>query len=233
MRVARPPGRLAPMFRDRVDAGRRLAAALDQSWAGRSDPRPTVALALPRGGVPVAREVARELGLGLDVLVIRKIGVPWQPELALGAVSERGPAVFNEQVMQQAGLPCERIDSLVEAARGKAADLAAQLRGGARGGDFRPAAGPALVVDDGVATGATARAAAMLLRAGGATSVTLAAPVCPARVLPELEEDFDEVVVVTAAKRFGSVGEWYDRFGQTSTEEVREILGGGAGPSPS
>lgn len=216
------------MFRDRTDAGMQLAEALDRHWAGRSVERPAVALALPRGGVPVAREVARALGLRLDVLVIRKIGVPWQPELALGAVGERGPAVFNEQVMEQAGLSCERVDALVETARGEAAALAADLRGGgAPGLGSATPPGPALVVDDGVATGATARAAAALLRAGGASSVTLAAPVCPGRVVAELEQAFDDVVVVAAPRRFGSVGEWYDHFGQTSTDEVREILGGG------
>ncbi|HET8600573.1 MAG TPA: phosphoribosyltransferase family protein [Segeticoccus sp.] len=211
------------MFRDRADAGVQLAEALEKHWAGRATPRPAVALALPRGGVPVAREVARVLGLGLDVLVVKKIGVPWQPELALGAVGERGPAVFNEQVRERAGLSAQRIEELVDSTRNEAATLAADLRGTSSGGE-ELGGGPALVVDDGIATGATARAAAVLLHAAGASTVTLAAPVCPARVLPELEEDFDEVVVVRAPRRFGSVGEWYVHFGQTSTDEVRRIL---------
>ncbi|HET7303476.1 MAG TPA: phosphoribosyltransferase [Segeticoccus sp.] len=220
------------MFRDRTDAGRRLGEELAARWRGRPGPRPNTALALPRGGVPVAREVAQVLGLGLDVLVIRKIGVPWQPELALGAVGETGPAVFNDQVVEQVRLPRDRVEELVARARQEATALAAELRGrtasAAEPGGQVPAGGlrPALVVDDGVATGATARAAAALLRAAGAPSVTLAAPVCPGRVVAELEDAYDEVVVVHAARRFGSVGEWYDRFEQVGTREVRGILSG-------
>lgn len=215
------------MFQDRVDAGARLAERLRARYAERPGERPSLVLALPRGGVPVGAAVARELGIGLDVLVIRKVGVPWQPELALGAVGERGTAVLNEDVAARSGLAAERVAALVAAARAAALRLGRDLRGDVGAGAVGSAGLPALVVDDGVATGATARAAARVLRADGAVSVVLAVPVCAASVLAELRRDFDDIVAVEVPRRFGSVSQWYRRFGQVTTDEVRALLADG------
>lgn len=219
------------MFQDRVDAGALLAERLRARYAGRPGERPSLVLALPRGGVPVGAAVARELGIGLDVLVIRKIGVPWQPELALGAVGERGAAVLNEDVAARSGLAGERVAELVARARAAALRLGRDLRGDAGAGAAGCPGAPALVVDDGVATGATARAAARVLRADGAASVVLAVPVCAESVLAELRGDFDDVVAVEAPRRFGSVSQWYRHFGQVGTDEVRALLADGSAAS--
>ena len=205
------------MFTDRKDAGARLGEAMADRRG--SD---LVVLGLPRGGVPVAAEVASALGAPLDVLVVRKVGVPWQPELALAAVGEGGAAVFNERVVAASGLDADQVRRLVARASGEVDEVVADLRGGGAPVDVHGRT--VVVVDDGVATGATARAAAAVLRHRGAAGVVLAVPVASPDVLPLLERDYDEVVVLETPAHLHSVGEWYRRFAQVSTAEARDVL---------
>ena len=205
------------MFRDRTEAGRRLAGRLS-AWRDAE----VVVLGLPRGGVPVAAEVARALHAPLDVLVVRKVGVPWQPELALGAVGEGRAAVLNESVVAACDLPPETLRRLIDRAAAEVAGVVSDLRDGSPPLDVEGRT--VLVVDDGVATGATARAAAAVLRHRGADHVVLAVPVAAPETAERLGKDYDEVVCVDLPERLGSVGEWYLRFGQVSTAEVRQIL---------
>jgi len=205
------------VFRDRTEAGRRLADRLS-AWRDAE----VVVLGLPRGGVPVAAEVARALHAPLDVLVVRKVGVPWQPELALGAVGEGRAAVLNESVVAACDLPPETLRRLIDRAAAEVAGVVSDLRDGSPPLDVEGRT--VLVVDDGVATGATARAAAAVLRHRGADHVVLAVPVAAPETAERLGKDYDEVVCVDLPERLGSVGEWYLRFGQVSTAEVRQIL---------
>jgi len=205
------------VFRDRTEAGRRLADRLS-AWRDTE----VVVLGLPRGGVPVAAEVARALHAPLDVLVVRKVGVPWQPELALGAVGEGRAAVLNESVVAACDLPPETLRRLIDRAAAEVAGVVSDLRDGSPPVDVEGRT--VLVVDDGVATGATARAAAAVLRQRGAVHVVLAVPVAAPETAERLGKDYDEVVCVDLPERLGSVGEWYLRFGQVSTAEVRQIL---------
>lgn len=179
-------------------------------------------LGLPRGGVPVAAWVADGLGLPLEVLVVRKIGVPWQPELALGAVGENGAVVLNDQVVAAGGVGPDELDELIREAAQKVEDMVAQLRPGRGPPDLRSRM--AIVVDDGVATGASARAAASVLRSSGAGPVILAAPVAALSVCKSLRSHFDEVIAVNTPVDFGSVGQHYRHFDQVSTEQVRLLL---------
>jgi putative phosphoribosyl transferase len=215
------------MFEDRTDAGRRLAElAVDRL----GDPSRLpglpggLVLGLPRGGVPVAAVVAHALGVPLDVLVVRKVGVPWQPELALGAVGESGAVALNDAVVSASGVGRDELDALIRKASREVDDIVA---------DLRPAAGPpdvtgrmVIVVDDGVATGATARAAASVLRSRGAGPVILAIPVGAPATCESLSSCFDDVICLRTPWRFGSVGRHYAKFGQVSIGEVRRLLGG-------
>lgn len=201
-------------FADRAEAGRRLAVAL-----GHLRGEDTVVLGLPRGGVPVAAEVARALRLPLDVIVVRKLGFPWQPELAMGAIGEDGCEVLEPGASAMAG------PDLVAAVRCRErAELDARLR------RLRGARAPAdirgrtvVIVDDGIATGASARVAAKVARLRGAARVVVAAPVAPSEVVTGLSEA-DEVVVLATPEHFGAVGRWYRSFTATSEAEVAEIL---------
>lgn len=210
------------MFDDRRDAGRRLAAHLHVE----SD---AVVLGLPRGGVPVAFEVAAALQAPLDVLVVRKLGVPGQPELAFGAIGEDGVRVVNPTVVQRAGLD-EAAMAAVETA--ERAELARRVERFRHDRGRVPVAGrTAVIVDDGVATGATARAACQVARAHGARRVVLAVPIGA----PDIAERFagyaDEVVCPYRPEFFYAVGQGYRDFGQTSDAEVVELLDlAGGGP---
>ena len=207
-------------FRNRVEAGRQLASRL-QHLAGED----VVVLGLPRGGVPVAAEVARALGAPLDVILVRKVGLPFQPELAMGAIGEDGVTVVNEHVVQLARVtPEQRV--AVEARERRELDRRADLyrRGRAR---TELAGRTAILVDDGIATGSTARAACAVARAHGARRVVLAAPVAPFEALTSMRDVADELVFVEAPVHMDAVGRWYDDFSPTSDQEVERLLGGG------
>lgn len=204
-------------FRDRTDAGRRLARRL----AHLRDEAPVV-LALPRGGFPVAAEVARELDAPLDVVLVRKLGVPLQPELAMGAVGEGGVLVLNQSIVDRAGVGEAELAEIVARARTEIARRARRFRPRR---DRVPLEGrTALLVDDGVATGATARAACRVVRAQGATRVVLAAPVCLASTAGELRAEVDELVCLQTPEEFFGVGTFYADFAQVPDDEAVELL---------
>jgi putative phosphoribosyl transferase len=211
-------------FADRRDAGRRLAARL--LFLRGED---VVVLALPRGGVPVAFEVAKALGAPLDVTVVRKLGVPFQPELAMGAIGEGGVVVVNDDVLQLAGLAPTALAEVEQRERAELERQARRYRGN------RPralvAGRIAVVVDDGVATGSTARAACQVAKAQGAVRVVLAVPVAPRTALEELSREA-EVVCVETPKHFWAVGQWYRDFTQTSDHEVARLLHESSQPPP-
>ncbi|WP_308222773.1 phosphoribosyltransferase family protein [Frankia sp. AgPm24] len=204
-------------FADRRDAGRQLAARL-RHLRGHD----IVVVALPRGGVPVGFEVARALGAPLDVLLVRKIGVPRQPELAMGAIAEGGIRVVNDETVWLA-----QVDQ-AQFAQVEAEELAELERRGQLFRQGRPRIGlsgrMALVVDDGIATGATARAACRALRAAGAQRIVLATPVIAHDRVDQLRADADEVIWVHAPQEFVGVGQFYADFTQTSDEEVVALL---------
>jgi putative phosphoribosyl transferase len=204
-------------FTDRADAGRQLGKALlayrDQE---------VVVLGLPRGGVPVAFQVARALDAPLDVIVVRKLGLPYQPELAMGAIGEGGVRVVNDDVLRVAGVSPEEIDAVEAMER---AELDRRVRSLRPHRTRQPLLGrTAVIVDDGVATGATARAACRVARAQGATKVVLAVPVGSPQALADLRHDADDVVCLEAADWFSSVGQGYRHFGQISDQEVAGLL---------
>ncbi len=204
-------------FRDRREAGRRLAAALAHLRAE----RPAV-LGLPRGGVPVAAEVAAALDAPLDVILVRKLGVPYQPELAMGAIGEDGVRVLNRDLIARAGITDTEIARVEAAERAELERRARRFRGD------RPAlpleGRTVVIVDDGLATGATARAAVQVARAHGARRVVLAVPVAPPDTVAALSADADEVVAVVRPTPFYAIGQFYDDFAQTSDEEVIATL---------
>jgi putative phosphoribosyl transferase len=203
-------------FTDRADAGRRLAERLRGVLAADA-----VVLGLPRGGVPVAYEVARALGLPLDVVVVRKLGVPYQPELAMGAVGE-DVRVLNEQVLQFARVDAAEFEAIERRERAEVERRTGALRAGRR--PVPIADRDVAVIDDGIATGSTARAACQVVRARGARRVVLAAPVAPSAAPDALAEAADAVVLLHVPEQFGAVGQFYVDFGQTSDEEVTALL---------
>ncbi|GAA4536013.1 phosphoribosyltransferase [Amycolatopsis samaneae] len=208
----------ARMFTDRRDGGRRLAGLLrERPW---SDP---VVLGLARGGVPVAGEVAAALGAPLDVVVARKIGAPGHPEFGLGAVTPDGPPTYDERTLAVLGLDAGDLAESCAAERAEARRRVACYQGNRtpeprRGRDV-------LVVDDGLATGVTARAALGAVRAGRPRRLVFAAPVCAPDAVAALRGVADEVVCVAAPEDFRAVGQWYDDFGQTTDREVVAVLG--------
>jgi putative phosphoribosyl transferase len=212
-------------FRNRTDAGRRLARRLDELRG-----RDVVVLGLPRGGVPVAREVAAVLGAPLDVLVVRKLGVPRQPELGFGAIGEHGVRVLNEDVLRQVRVT---EDDRAEVERSERAELARRVRRYRRGREPVPLAGrTVVVVDDGLATGATAEAACRVVRHRGAARIVLAVPVGAPSAAQRLRDVADEVICLGTPDLFGSVGAWYDDFTQVTDEEVTGLLAQGTAQGP-
>jgi putative phosphoribosyl transferase len=204
-------------FHDRKDAGGRLAQRL-RPLAGPD----VVVLGLPRGGVPVAAEVARALGAPLDVIVVRKVGVPGQPELAMGAVGEGGVLVVDERVVGLAKVAPEEFARAGAREQDELDRCVQRFRGGR---DPVPLAGRvAVIVDDGIATGSTARAACSVARALGAVRVVLAAPVCSRESARKLATDVDELVCLQSPRHFTAVGQFYDDFGPTEDDEVLELL---------
>jgi putative phosphoribosyl transferase len=205
-------------YRNRSDAGRRLARELER-YAGREE---VVVLALPRGGVPVGFELAHALAAPLDVFAVRKLGVPGHRELAMGAIASGGLIVLDQGIVRRLGIP----DDLIQRAIG---DELRELerREVAYRGDREPRqlqGKTVILVDDGLATGATMRAAALAVRERRPERVIVAVPVAPAETCDRLRDDVDEVVCPLKPKSFYAVGVWYDDFSQTSDEEVRELL---------
>jgi uncharacterized protein (TIGR00369 family) len=207
-------------FRNRSDAGRRLA---DRLQFLRSED--VVVLGLPRGGVPVAVEVARALRAPLDVILVRKLGVPAQPELGLGAIGESGARVINPDVVRYAHVSEAQIAEVEQKERAELQRRALRFRGDA---PHESLAGRiAVIVDDGIATGSTARAACQVARALGAAAVVLAVPVAPPSTDRALRGDADEVICLEMPDHFQAIGEWYEDFAQTSDEEVVALLRAG------
>ena len=204
-------------FRNRVDAGQRLAGALTHLRD-----EDVVVLGLPRGGVPVAAEVARELRAPLDVIVIRKVGVPWQPELAMGAVGEGGVGVVNAGVVRLAGVTSEELRAAQADVRVKVQRRVRVLRGHRAPVDL--AGRTAVIVDDGIATGSTARAACRVARSQGAVHVVLAVPVASPDAVDALSDVADEVVCLLKPADFGAVGRFYDDFKSTTDAQVVDLL---------
>ncbi|MEU9201626.1 phosphoribosyltransferase [Streptomyces sp. NPDC048332] len=214
------------LFADRADAGQKLAEALRPMAS--CDP---VVLGLPRGGVPVAFRVAEELGAALDVIVVRKLGVPYRPELGFGAIGEGGVRVISEDIVARGGLSEADVAAVEEAEEAELLRRARAFRGNR---PRIPLAGrTVIVVDDGIATGATALAACEVARAQGAARVVLAVPVAPPDAAERLGDRVDELVCLSAPPGFSAVGEWYRDFGQTPDEEVVSLLTRAAAPDSS
>jgi putative phosphoribosyl transferase len=209
----------AHLFRDRSDAGQQLAQRLLHLKG--HDP---LVLALPRGGVPVAVEIARTLSAPLDLMLVRKIGVPWQPELAAGAVIDGAQprTVINDEIVQATGLT---ESELVSISRREIEEIERRRRLWLSGRERAPIAGKsAIIVDDGIATGASARVALQAVRAEGARHVVLAAPVAPAETAASLRADCDEAVFLLVPEQLIAIGVYYEDFHQLDDEEVRNML---------
>jgi predicted phosphoribosyltransferase len=213
-------------FFDRSEAGQFLAEKLS-SYANHDD---VVVLALPRGGVPVAAEVAKKLNASLDVFVVRKLGLPGHPELAMGAIASGGVRVFNGEVVNALRIPDEVINAvsaeeLIELQRREKLYRADQPPLDVEGKTV-------IVVDDGIATGSTMLAAVAALRQLNAACIVVAAPVVAAATFSEMERAADEVAAVLAPEHFYAVGQWYENFSQTSDDEVRDLLAQAARRQP-
>lgn len=204
-------------FRDRTDAGRQLADALEER-----DVDGDIVLAIPRGALPVGRAVADGLGLPLDVIVASKIEAPRNPEYAIGAVASDGSAWLDEDAIDR----IDASDDYIERERDREAENAREKAERYRGDREEPTleGRTVLIVDDGVATGSTAKAAIRLAREKGADRIVLAAPVGPPDTIDELESDADDVVCVERPATFRAVGQFYDQFDQVSDEQAMEYL---------
>jgi len=206
-------------FRDRVEAGRILAERLEE-YAGRSD---VIVLALPRGGVPVGFEVSRQLGVPLDVFLVRKLGVPGREELAFGAIASGGATVLNEEVVASLGIDGETIAAV---ARREQAEL--ERREEVYRGTRAPpgvAGKVVLLVDDGLATGASMRAAVKALRRLGPERIVVAVPTAARRTCEDFRPDVDDIVCAMTPEPFLAVGMWYQDFSETTDDDVRALLG--------
>jgi len=213
-------------FLDRAEAGRQLAESLHK-YAGRED---VIVLGLPRGGVPVAYEVAKQLRAPLDVFIVRKLGVPGFEELAAGAIASGGVRVLNEDVMRAIPHADETIEAVTARETAELERRELIYREG------RPPPEPrgriVILVDDGLATGATMRAAVKALRQRGAARIVVAVPVGPPDTCRELQQEADETICLSTPEFFQAVGQYYEDFSQTSDQDVRELLVGGAQQQP-
>src|SRR3981189_1326817 len=206
------------LFRDRHDAGRKLAAKLS-AYAHRPD---VLVLALPRGGVPVAYEVARALGAPLDVFVVRKLGVPGYEELAFGAIATGGVRVLNKHVVDSLSMPDHLIDAIADGEEKELARRERLYRGGRPPPDVRGRS--VILVDDGLATGATMRAAIEALRQLKPARIVVAVPTASPETCQEMKAMVDDVICAITPEPFHAVGLWYQDFTQTTDEEVRNLL---------
>ncbi|HUF76088.1 MAG TPA: phosphoribosyltransferase family protein [Longimicrobiales bacterium] len=205
-------------FADRSEAGSQLADRLESMISGED----CVVLALPRGGVPVAYEVATRLGAPLDILLVRKLGVPWQPELAFGAIATGDVVVLNDDHVQALGLGDDLISDIIDRER-----MELERREGLYRDDHGPVdvtGKTVVVVDDGIATGSTVRAALECLAERGAARRIVACPVAAAETVSGLEDQADEVVCLRTPVQFAAVGAWYDDFAPVSDAEVKQLL---------
>jgi predicted phosphoribosyltransferase len=209
------PGR---PYHDRTEAGRYLAEKL-ADYAGRPD---VLVLALPRGGVPVGYEVARALGAPLDVFLVRKLGVPGHEELALGAIATGGVRMLNADVVRGLRFPPEVIDQVAARERAELERREREYRGDRPPPDVREKT--VILIDDGLATGASMRAAVAALRQGQPARVVVAVPIAAPSTCEEFQDEVDEVVCARTPEPFYAVGLWYEDFAQTTDEEVRDLL---------
>ncbi len=205
-------------FSNRAEAGRQLAEKLDK-YAGRKD---VIVLGLPRGGVPVAYEVAKRLRAPLDVFIVRKLGVPGFEELAAGAIASGGVRVLNEEVMRAIPYAEEAIEAVTARETTELERRERIYREGRPPLELRDRI--AILVDDGLATGATMRAAVKALRQSGAAKIVVAVPVGPPDTCREIEQEADETICLSTPPFFQAVGQYYEDFSQTSDEDVRELL---------
>jgi putative phosphoribosyl transferase len=213
-------------FRDRVDAGRELAERL-RSYAHRAD---VLVLALPRGGVPVAFPVAEALHAPLDVFLVRKLGVPGHEELAMGAIATGGVRVLNQDVIDGLGIPERMIETVAAREREELERRERLYR------DGRPApmvsGRTVILIDDGLATGATMRAAAAAIRVQQPARLVVAVPVAAPSTCEEFRAEVDEIICARTPEPFYAVGFWYDEFSPTTDEEVRDLLSRAARKQP-
>ena len=211
-------GRAALKFADRVEAGRLLAEQL-RSYAGRPD---ALVLALPRGGLPVAFEIATRLHLPLDIFLVRKLGAPGQPELAMGAIATGGARVLNEDVIRYLSVPPEVIEAVAHAEQIELERREQAYRGERPTPDLHGK--QVILVDDGLATGSSMRAAIGAVRTQSPARIIVAVPVAARETCEELKREVEELVCLRTPEPFSAVGLWYDDFSQTSDEEVRDLL---------
>lgn len=205
-------------FRDRTEAGRVLAERL-RAYAGRPD---VIVLALPRGGVPVGYEIATALGVPLDVFVVRKLGVPGQEELAMGAIATGDVRVLNDEVVEMLRIPPQIVDRVTEEEARELHRREAAYRGNRPPPDLRGRT--VILVDDGLATGATMRAAVSAVKQQAPARVVIAVPTAAPQTCEEFRYEVDEVVCAMTPEPFYAVGLWYDDFSQTTDEEVHDLL---------
>ena len=211
-------------FHDRIDAGRQLAITLEK-FANRSD---VVVLGLPRGGIPVANEVAARLKAPLDVFLVRKLGVPGHSELAMGAIAEGGVQVLSRDLIHELGIPPALVEQVAARERQELDRRDALYRGDRRATPVRDRT--VILVDDGLATGSTMEAAILALRRRGPARIVVAVPVGARETCERLAPAADEVVCVATPEPFNAVGLWYEEFSQTSDDEVRRLLAASVPP---
>ena len=205
-------------FEDRIDAGKKLAQKLDK-YKNKKD---LVIIGLPRGGVPVAKVVAKKLNKPLDIIVTRKIGAPFNKEYAIGAITEKGTPIFNDEAKKATGANEKYIEKEIETEKEEAERRLKKYRDQKNKLDLEEKI--ALIIDDGIATGFTMRAAIKSAKEKGAKKVIAAVPVTPKESVQEMEELVDEFIYLEEPERFGAIGRFYYNFDQTTDEEVIEAL---------
>ena len=206
------------LFKDRIDAGQKLAKKLD-NYAGQPD---VIVLALPRGGVPVAFEVARALNAPLDIWLVRKLGVPGHEELAMGAIASGGIRVLNEDIIRFLNISDEMIDAIAAMEQRELERREHVYRGNRPKPDLRDQT--IILVDDGLATGASMRAAIQSLRSQKPARIVAAVPTAAPETCAEFEDEVDEIICATTPQPFMGVGAWYQQISQTTDQEVRQLL---------